>query len=87
MWNQESCLAKHSNQRERSDGDLTEKNEAGERGTGRRERKGGAGERGSGIEEIIRVQIDALESIILKTLFQFYINTYIYMCLLSHNGK
>lgn len=46
-WNQESCLAKHSNQRERSDGDLTEKNEAGERGAGRRERKGAGGvERG-----------------------------------------
>lgn len=54
---------------------------------GRKERKGGAGERGSGIEEIIRVQIDALESIILQTLFQFYVNTYIHMCLLSHNGK
>lgn len=47
MWNQESCLAKHSNQRERSDGDLTEKNEAEERGAGRREKKGAGGvERG-----------------------------------------
>lgn len=53
----------------------------------KRERKGGAGERGSRIEEIIRVHIDALESIVLQTLFQFYVNTYIYMCVLSHNGK
>ena len=46
MWNQESCLAKHSNQRERSDGDLTEKNEAEERGAGRREKGAGGVERG-----------------------------------------
>lgn len=47
IWNQESCLAKHGNQKERSDGDLTEKNGAGESGEGRRERKGAGGvERG-----------------------------------------
>lgn len=39
----ENCLAKHGNQRERSDGNLTEKNEAGERGEGRRERTGVGG--------------------------------------------
>lgn len=53
----------------------------------KRERKGGEGERGSGIQEIIRVQIDALESTILQSLVLFYVNTYIYMCVLSHNGK
>lgn len=45
----ENFLAKHGNQRERSDGNLTEKNEAGERGEGRRERTGAGGVEEGGI--------------------------------------